>query len=57
VRNFLFFGAMISTIAVRDALQAGAPVVHWLQFSRGEISIITDPTTAIRREVVQLIDQ
>jgi hypothetical protein len=39
------------------AVQARAPVVDWLQFSRGEISMMTDPATAIRREVVQLIDQ
>jgi hypothetical protein len=36
-------------------LEAGTPTVSWLQFVR-RISVMTDPATAIKREVLQLVE-
>ena len=52
-----FLGHHFHKAPSERAIQAGVPVVRWLQFLRGEISMMTDPATAIKREVFQLIDQ
>jgi hypothetical protein len=57
VRNFLFFGAMISTIAVRACIAGWRNCRRLATISPRRISMMTDPATVIKREVFHLINQ
>ena len=56
MRDFPTIGSIISTDRPQSMrLEAGAPDACWLQFAR-RIFMMTDPATAIKREVLQLVE-